>query len=89
MSLLDGRLLRYRSALMRTLALWRSSADRWRASERGRAAVERGCAAMVWAVLVGSLVVVVTTVLGMPSGEIALAGFVNGAGAAVYVYFFA
>ena len=89
MSLRDGPLLRYRSALMRTLALCRSHAERWRASERGRAAVERGCAALIWGVLIGSLATVVTTLLGMPSGEIALAGFANGAGAAVYVYFFA
>ena len=89
MSLLDERLLRYRWALMRTLALCRSHAERWRASERGRVAIERGSAALIWAVLVGSLATVVSLFLGMPSGEIVLVGFVNGAGAAVYVYFFA
>jgi hypothetical protein len=44
---------------------------------------------LIWAVLVGSLAAAAAVVLGMAASEIALAGIINGAGAAVYVYFFA
>jgi hypothetical protein len=58
-----------------------------RTNDRVRAVVLRACVSLVWAVIVGSLVAAAAVALGM--AEIALAGIINGAGAAVYVYFFA
>jgi hypothetical protein len=43
----------------------------------------------VWAAFVGSLAAAAAMVLDMAALEIVLAGIINGAGAAVYVYFFA
>jgi hypothetical protein len=41
----------------------------------------------VWAAFVGSLAAAAAMVLDMAALEIVLAGIINGAGAAVYVYF--